>query len=320
MKFARFLEANRREAWAEHYVDYRLLKKRLKEVRLCGYGGDGSAGGGQIVWQCSTAPGAHAPPRAPSGAGAGAPPTPRPRPRRVPQVLAGLERGEEGLDPWPGHASLSVLRGSAASLESLAAAPRGEEAFLVALQQQIAQVGAGAGAGGGGGRGRARGCPGSRQRRPQRRLCTGRGCGARLRASPRARDEPPCAAPRACTASPQVSGFTEREAERLRRALHRLLSDAPRLARAAPGSLKGEARRLGDEVLELERFIQLNQVGARGSGITPGADVAALPLVCCRWPHSPRRPPERLLRIPVPQLTCSSTPMLTLPGRLCQDH
>lgn len=33
MKFARFLEENRVQAWAEHYVDYRLLKKRLKAVR-----------------------------------------------------------------------------------------------------------------------------------------------------------------------------------------------------------------------------------------------------------------------------------------------
>jgi hypothetical protein len=65
---------------------------------------------------------------------------------------------------------------------------------------------------------------------------------------------------------PQVSAFTEREASRLRAALHGLLADAPALARARPGELKAEARRVGDEVLELERFIQLNQVDGWAAG------------------------------------------------------
>ncbi len=62
---------------------------------------------------------------------------------------------------------------------------------------------------------------------------------------------------------PQVAAFTEQEADFLRGALRQLLADAPSLARSRPAALRAEARRLGDEVLELERFVQLNQVGFR---------------------------------------------------------
>ncbi|KIY91423.1 hypothetical protein MNEG_16541 [Monoraphidium neglectum] len=142
MKFAHFLEENRRAEWAEHYVDYRLLKKRLKAVG------------------------------------------------------ASLDGGGAHMEHWPTSASLSVARGgSEASLAGLASASTQEEAFLVALQQQIARVAA----------------------------------------------------------------FTERTSEALRASLRELRAGAPALARAAPAALRGEARRLGDEVLELERFIQLNQ-------------------------------------------------------------
>jgi len=58
-----------------------------------------------------------------------------------------------------------------------------------------------------------------------------------------------------------VAAFTEREADLLRASLQQLLADAAALARARPALLKSEARRLGDEVLELERFVQLNQAG-----------------------------------------------------------
>jgi hypothetical protein len=85
-----------------------------------------------------------------------APRKPNPKTNPTPQVGAGLALGLESVEAWPRTASLSVARvSSGPALASLAAAPGGEEAFLVALQQQIARVGArrAAPAGGGGGSG-----------------------------------------------------------------------------------------------------------------------------------------------------------------------
>lgn len=65
-----------------------------------------------------------------------------------------------------------------------------------------------------------------------------------------------------CCPTPQVAAFTQQEADSLRRALLALRADAAVLAKTQPAVLKSEARRLGDEVLELERFVQLNQVGS----------------------------------------------------------
>lgn len=64
----------------------------------------------------------------------------------ITQVRASLESGDDAALLYPGSASLSISRGfgSDASLAGLAApaslAAR-EEAFLAALQQQIAKVG-----------------------------------------------------------------------------------------------------------------------------------------------------------------------------------
>lgn len=59
-------------------------------------------------------------------------------------MRSSLASGSDPVEVWPKTASLSVTRGSEASLASLASTATREEAFLIALQQQIAQVGAGA--------------------------------------------------------------------------------------------------------------------------------------------------------------------------------
>jgi hypothetical protein len=72
---------------------------------------------------------------------------------------------------------------------------------------------------------------------------------------------------------PQVAAFTEAQTSSLRESLRALLDAAPSLAAARPAVLRSEARRLGDEVLELERYVQLNQVrpldGAAQAGSPP---------------------------------------------------
>lgn len=57
----------------------------------------------------------------------------------------------------------------------------------------------------------------------------------------------------------QVATFTERTAEDLRAQLSDLKSRSLQLRISDPVALRSEARRLGDDVLQLERFVQLNQ-------------------------------------------------------------
>lgn len=196
------------------------------------------------------------------------PPGTRPRPPAPPrpQVCASLEAGtaEPLAGAWPGAASLSIARASEATVPGLVSTPAHEEAFLVALQQQIARVSR-QWAGGARWYGR-----GSRRRMVINACVRARVLAARSVASSRAAWAArsrlrarvgsyvkPCLGP---AAAPQVAAFTEALSASLRESLQALCADAPRLARAAPAELKAEARRLGDEVLELERFIQLNQV------------------------------------------------------------
>lgn len=59
----------------------------------------------------------------------------------------------------------------------------------------------------------------------------------------------------------QVASFAESKAAALRGSLRSLQQRSAALGRQDPGALRAEAKALGDEVLDLERYVHLNQVG-----------------------------------------------------------